>query len=465
MVHTNLVLFLVLTRTKKCNLACFYLHQSRYPSMKSMQHIFALLLLFSGCVLAQSRLYAQQSQSDSLRILFQQFNSNQNLVRSLQSQRRADSLRIVELQKALQDQVSNFNSAVSSVDVRVKEFDQRMKITDRDRYAIIQRNLVSSVEVFDMLNQRLNILEALSQTEEYQNILVDLNNPANENLGFSYNKKVLALMDQYIAANARRDRGRIVEAARMVLENPLVQTMAGPAAPILGVSNSLLSFASTLFVSRTDIPQENVTRFRDEMMQFTQYYARLNELNRNFALGIDGYQIQTANLQSKLRDFVVQNIQASGRTIDPNLERRSKSTSDYLTTLFLTYNSGSVREYLVKLEREAMENGVINYGKLIRSGNLIEMNKRVGEVIFLYKEFEYLYSQYISLVEKNNREMVLVLQEAMAKKLSDDNNKVRQQIDRLSKVKEATVESINKAINLPRIKNEVDKLDTFYPSM
>jgi hypothetical protein len=433
--------------------------------MKLMKHIFPLLLLFGGCLFSQSRLYAQQSQSDSLRILFQQFNSNLNLVRSLQSQRRADSLRIVELQKALQDQISNFNSAVSSVDVRVKEFDQRMKITDRDRYAIIQRNLISSVEVFDMLNQRLNILEALSQTEEYQNILVDLNNPANENLGFSYNKKVLALIEQYIAANARRDRSRIVEAARMVLENPLIQTMAGPAAPILGVSNSLLSFASTLFVSRTDIPQENVTRFRDEMMQFTQYYARLNELNRSFAMGIDSYQIQTANLQSKLRDFVVQNIQASGRTIDPNLERRSKSTSDYLTTLFLTYNSGSVREYLVRLEREAMENGVINYGKLIRSGNLIEMNKRVGEVIFLYKEFEYLYSQYISLVEKNNREMVLVLQEAMAKKLSDDNNKVRQQIDRLSKVKEATVESINKAINLPRIKNEVDKLDTFYPSM
>lgn len=430
-----------------------------------MKHIFPLLLLFGGCLFSQSRLYAQQSQSDSLRILFQQFNSNLNLVRSLQSQRRADSLRIVELQKALQDQISNFNSAVSSVDVRVKEFDQRMKITDRDRYAIIQRNLISSVEVFDMLNQRLNILEALSQTEEYQNILVDLNNPANENLGFSYNKKVLALIEQYIAANARRDRSRIVEAARMVLENPLIQTMAGPAAPILGVSNSLLSFASTLFVSRTDIPQENVTRFRDEMMQFTQYYARLNELNRSFAMGIDSYQIQTANLQSKLRDFVVQNIQASGRTIDPNLERRSKSTSDYLTTLFLTYNSGSVREYLVRLEREAMENGVINYGKLIRSGNLIEMNKRVGEVIFLYKEFEYLYSQYISLVEKNNREMVLVLQEAMAKRLSDDNNKVRQQIDRLSKVKEATVESINKAINLPRIKNEVDKLDTFYPSM
>ena len=428
-----------------------------------MKHILLMLLLFSSSLFVSPLLYAQQS--DSLRILFQQFHASQNLIRLLQNQRRADSVRIAELQKSLQEQVSSFNSAVSSVDVRVKEFDQRMKITDRDRYAIIQRNLISSVEVFDMLNQRLNILEALSQTEEYQNILTDLNNPANENLGFSYNKKVLALIEQYIAANARRDRGRIVEAARMVLENPLVQTMAGPAVPILGVSNSLLSFASALFVSRSDIPQENVIRFRDEMMQFTQYYARLNELNRNFANGINSHQVQTANLQSKLRDFVVQNIQASGRQLDPNAEKRAKSTSDYLTTLFLTYNSGSVREYLIRLEREATENGLINYGKLIRSGNLIEMNKRVGEVIFLYKEFEYLYSQYISLLEKNNRDMVLVLQEAMAKKLSDDNNKVRQQIDRLTKVKEATIEAINKAINLPRIKNEVDKLDTFYPSM
>ncbi|MDW8204303.1 MAG: hypothetical protein RMJ87_04660 [Cytophagales bacterium] len=429
-----------------------------------MRRIFAVWLLWGSAFLPMS-LDAQSIQPDSLRLLFQQLSANQNLIRTLQNQRRADSLRIAELQKSLQEQVNNFNSAVSSVDIRVREFDQRMKITDRDRYLIIQRNLISSVEVFDMLNQRLNILEALNQVEEYQNILTDLNNPANESLGFSYNRRVMALIDQYIAANARRDRNRIIEAARMVLENPVLQTMAGPAAPILGVSNSLLSFATTLFVSRNDIPQENVVRFRDEMMQFTQYYARLNELNRNFALGINSYQVQTANLQSKLRDFVVQNIQASGRSIDPNLERRAKSISDYLNTLFLTYNAGAVREYLARLEREATEAGGINYGKLIRSGNLIEMNKRIGEVIFLYKEFEYLYSQYISLVEKNNREMVLVLQEAMARKLSDDNNKVRQQIERLSKVKDATIDAINKAINLQRLKNEVEKLDTFFPSM
>ncbi|MCS7018410.1 MAG: hypothetical protein NZM34_04775 [Bernardetiaceae bacterium] len=431
---------------------------------KFMRRIFAVWLLWGSAFLPMS-LDAQSIQPDSLRLLFQQLSANQNLIRTLQNQRRADSLRIAELQKSLQEQVNNFNSAVSSVDIRVREFDQRMKITDRDRYLIIQRNLISSVEVFDMLNQRLNILEALNQVEEYQNILTDLNNPANESLGFSYNRRVMALIDQYIAANARRDRNRIIEAARMVLENPVLQTMAGPAAPILGVSNSLLSFATTLFVSRNDIPQENVVRFRDEMMQFTQYYARLNELNRNFALGINSYQVQTANLQSKLRDFVVQNIQASGRSIDPNLERRAKSISDYLNTLFLTYNAGAVREYLARLEREATEAGGINYGKLIRSGNLIEMNKRIGEVIFLYKEFEYLYSQYISLVEKNNREMVLVLQEAMARKLSDDNNKVRQQIERLSKVKDATIDAINKAINLQRLKNEVEKLDTFFPSM
>lgn len=433
--------------------------------MKFIRRLFALSLLSATSCFAPSLLYARQLPTDSLRMLFQQLDANRNIIRQLQNQRRADSIRIAELQKLLQDQVNNFNSAVSSVDIRVREFDQRMRITDRDRYEIIRRNLISSVEVFDMLNQRLNILEALNQVEEYQNILTDLNNPANENLGFSYNRRVMALVDQYIAANTRRDRGRIIEAARMVLENPLMQTITGPAAPIVGISNSLLSFASTLFVSRNDIPQENVMRFRDEMMQFTQYYARLNELNRNFALGINSYQVQTANLQSKLRDFVVQNIQASGRTIDPNLERRAKSIAEYLNTLFLTYNAGSVREYLTRLEREATEAGGINYGKLIRSGNLIEMNKRIGEVIFLYKEFEYLYSQYISLLEKNNREMVLVLQEAMARRLSDDNNKVRQQIERLAKVKDSAVDAINKAINLPRLKSEVEKLDTFFPSM
>lgn len=407
-----------------------------------------------------------QTRTDSLNMLFRQISASQDLIRRLETQRRADSARIADLQKMLGAQAGELNTAVSAVDMRVKEFDTRLKITDRDRYAIISKNLVNSVELFDMLNQRLSILEALNQIEDYQNMITDLNNPANENLGFSYTKKVSLMMDQYIAANARRDRPKILEAAKVVLENPMMQTVVGSvAAPVMGISNALLSFATSLFVNRQDIPAENLTKFRDELNGFTQYYVRLNELNRNFATGIANYQVQTANLQTKLRDFVVQNVQSTGNTIDPNLEKQAKSTSEYLNRLFMTYNGNAVRDFLRRQELAATEGGNVNYNKLLRGGNLVEMNKRVGEVIFLYREFEYLYSQYISMLEKNNREMTLTLQEVMARKMSDDNNKVRTQIDKLAKEKDKAIGAINQAINLPRMKLVVDQLDTFYPSL
>ena len=181
----HLALFLALTKIKKCNLACFYLHQPFTFNMKAIRRIYAIFLLSGGSIFLLPQVCAQQSQADSIRMLFQQLNANQNVIKNLQAQRRNDSLRIAELQKSMQEQVNSFSSAVSSVDIRVREFDQRMRITDRDRYAIIQRNLISSVEVFDMLNQRLNILEALNQLEEYQNILTDLNNPANKKMRFT----------------------------------------------------------------------------------------------------------------------------------------------------------------------------------------------------------------------------------------------------------------------------------------
>ncbi|MCU0449187.1 MAG: hypothetical protein MUC97_04970 [Bernardetiaceae bacterium] len=422
----------------------------------------------SLCLLGLSLAFSSlaQTRNDSLTFLFRQLGANLEHIRRMEAQRRADSLRIAELQKNLSDQASNFSTTVSAVDMRVKEFDQRMKITDRDRYAIISKNLVNSVELFDMLNQRLNILEAINQIEDYQALIINLNNPANEDLGFSYNKKVNLLMDQYIAANTGRDRSKILTAAKVVLENPLVSTVAGPVgAPILGVSNALLSFATTLFVNRKDVPEENLVKFRDEVNKYTQYYVRLNELNRNFSVNLNNYQLQTANLQTKLKEFVVQNVQATGGRLDPNEEKRQANTAAYVTSLLNTYNANSIRNYLGTLERNALENNQVNYNKLVRSGNLVDMNKRVGEVIFLYKEFEYLYSQYISALDKNNREMVLVLQEVMANKLSDDDNKVRQQMARLEKEKNSAVEAINKAINLPRMKAVVDQLDTFYPSL
>jgi hypothetical protein len=409
---------------------------------------------------------AQQTRNDSINFLFRQLSANMDQIRRMEAQRRADSTRIAELQKTLSDQTSNFNSSVSAVDMRVREFDQRMKITDRDRYAIISKNLVNSVELFDMLNQRLNILEAINQIEDYQNILVSLNNPANEDLGFSYNKKVALMVDQYIAANTKRDRPKILEAARVVLESPVMKTIGGPiAAPVMGVSNALLGFATSLFANRTDVSQENLVKFRDELNKFTQYYIRLNDVNRAFAQNVNNYQVQTANLQAKLKDFVVQNIQATGTKLDPNEEKRAGSASAYLTSLLNSYNANTIRNYLASLERGAIENGQVNYNKLVRSGNLVDMNKRVSEVIFLYKEFEYLYSQYITMLEKNNREMTLVLQEVSANRLSDDNNKVKAQMDLLEKEKNSAIDAINKAINLPRLKAVVDQLDTFYPSL
>jgi|GEM_PF-2307686 hypothetical protein len=419
-----------------------------------------------GLFVIASVAHAQQNRNDSLTFLFRQLSANMDVMKRMDAQRRTDSTRIVELQKALGDQATTFGSTVNAVDMRVREFDQRMKITDRDRYAIISKNLINSVELFDMLNQRLNILEAINQIEDYQAILINLNNPANEDLGFSYNKKVSMMMDQYIAANTKRDRPKILEAAKIVLESPIMRTIGGPiAAPIMGVSNALLGFATSLFVSRTDVSQENLVKFRDDLNKFTQYYVRLNDLNRTFALNVNNYQVQTGNLQTKLKDFVAQNIQAIGTKLDPNEEKRAGSSAAYLTTLFNTYNANSVRNYLASLERGAMENGQVNYNKLVRSGNLVDMNKRVSEVIFLYKEFEYLYSQYISMLEKNNREMLVVLQEVSANRLSDDNSKVKVQMDRLEKEKNTAIDAINKAINLPRLKAVVDQLDTFYPSL
>jgi hypothetical protein len=410
--------------------------------------------------------HAQQTRNDSLVFLYRQLSANMDVIKRMETQRRTDSTRIADLQKTLGEQATNFNSSVSAVDMRVKEFDQRMKITDRDRYAIISKNLINSVEMFDMLNQRLNILEAINQIEDYQTILLDMNNPANEDLGFSYNKKVSMMMDQYIAANTRKDRPKILEAARIVLESPVMKTIGGPiAAPIMGVSNALLGFATSLFVSRTDVSQENLVKFRDDLNKFTQYYVRLNDLNRTFALNVNNYQVQTANLQTKLKDFVVQNIQATGTKLDPSEEKRAGSSAAYLTLLFNTYNANSIRNYLMALERGALENGQVNYNKLVRSGNLVDMNKRVSEVIFLYKEFEYLYSQYISMLEKNNREMLLVLQEVSANRLSDDDSKVKAQMARLEKEKNSAIDAINKAINLTRLKAVVDQLDTFYPSL
>jgi Fe2+ transport system protein B len=393
-------------------------------------------------------------------------------IKLLTDMRRADSLRILSLIDSLKQRGQAINGIqkrlddheldLQKADAGIKQFGKRLEVTDENRYRVIKSNLVYSVELFEMLNERLNTLDALNQLESYQQILVDLNNPANESMGFSYNKKVIDLISNNIQT---KKKSRLMELTQMVLDNPILKGVTS-LTPILSVGNSVFSVISSFAAQDDRISSSSLQTVKNELDRYTIYYGKLNEANATFQRNLANYRINVSNLHNKVKDFTVKNLQEGGYSTTVAKQAPNSTVGDYLSGLFQIYNREAVEKYFTNLENTNRDSKGIKYETLLKSNTqLINMNKRTQEVMDIYKEFETIYRQYIAMIEKNNEVMQEILNLAITEKLSDSASKVTEQINRLKTEKQKGISSIERAINIEKLKNTVERLDSFFPAL
>jgi hypothetical protein len=444
--------------------------------------LFLLLIFMFGAVYSAS---AQDSVALILKAIdelrsqqYQLQQQNQDFVRryqTLSDQRQRDSVKVLALTDSLRNRSKQINllssdlglykETVEKNDAIVKGVSRRVELTDEARYKMVRTNLIHSAEFFEVLNDRLNTLYAINQVESYRTMLNSLNNPADETLGFSYNDKVMQLMEKKLIDKKDKGGAKILNIAKMLLQDPVVSNIMS-ATPVINIATSVLGFVSGIAAQRKDIDEKDVQEFKNELEKYTAYYAKLNLVNARFANNIDNYQVQTTNLHDKLTEYV--NLQAKGLKFDVKLKEPegNATNGEYLLGVFRAYNKTSVTAYFDKMENEFAKGGKVDYSRLmVKYPHIMEANKKIEDVIYLYKEFDYLYGQYISMIDENSRNTIVILQGAVSQNLSSEPVKVNTQIEILKNKKGEAVTGIRRAVNLPRLKDIVNTLDSYYPAL
>lgn len=357
-------------------------------------------------------------------------------------------------------QIQSYREEIEKQEAVIKDVTKRVELTDEARYVTVRNNLEHMMQVFELLNEKMNTLDAISQVDSYRSTLSALNNPADESLGFSYNKKVLQLLDEKI--QVRRDKGRILEIAESILKNPTVSTITQNT-PILNIGTTLIGFISNIAANDKNVEPSAIFEFKQELNKYTQYYVQLNEANSTFQLNMHDFQVQTKQLHSKLEEFVVKTLEAGKFEVQPRSATVYQTEGAYLAYVFRSYNKDYIERYLRDLERRYEKRRKTDYAELMQqNANLIEMSKYASEVAYLFKQFDYLYSKYIAILEKNNRDMVGILDQAKRAGLSDDNSKIDRKIQQLKEKKEEAIRSIETAINIQKLQLAIDRLDLYY---
>lgn len=422
-----------------------------------------------------SQAYASAQSSDTLTVgdlhtMIKQLQENQSRVQKVLSDRKSDSLRISTLQDSLKksnemlssmmSELKNYKEALAKQEAFAKDVTRVFELNDKQRYTLIYTNLVYTAEFYKMLNKRLNTLYAISKVDSYRNNIAKLNNPNDNSLGFSYYEKVQQLLKENITSNLhKKEKSRIEKLAGVLLENPHIKALAS-ATPILNIGSSLVSFVVNLAAREDDIEPRDVEKFKIGLEKYTIFYVEMNRLNNSLANNLENFQVQTNTLHGRLAEFTRLNVRDSKDTkIAYSFPSEGTPPADYLNEVFRVYNKDAVINYLDKIQKKEG-----NYAKVISENqNLVAMNKRTEEAIYLYKEFEYLFSQYISILEGNSKATIETLKKAKENSLSDDASKIDEQIKALGEEKLEAIKSIKLAIDIEEMKGIVDKLDEYYP--
>ncbi len=361
-----------------------------------------------------------------------------NIREMAQKQRTADSLSIIEL-----------NGEIDKVTNRTNELSSRIQVTAKGRYDKIYNNLTATAYLFEEMNKRLNTLQALTQAQNYETIVTQLNNPTDGSLGFSYQGKVMELLEKTIPVQ-KKSKGKFLAIADALLKNPIVNGIAS-ITPVLNIGSQVLSMVSSFAMNDDNIKPENITNFKNSLGAYTVYYSKLNDATANFQISTSNYKVQINNLHRQLEDYAVLNLQEAGFKVEQKME--GMTTGEYLNALFRNYNERGMIRYLDGLKGKFTAGSKTDYEKLLNETKLEVINGRIDDVTQSYKQFDYLYRQYIAMIEEHNKQTIEIMNYAIEQKLSSDESKVREKIEQLKQSSRKSVNDIKTSINIVQLED------------
>ncbi|MGQ0737913.1 MAG: hypothetical protein ACT4OJ_02530 [Bacteroidota bacterium] len=170
---------------------------------------------------------------------------------------------------------------------------------------------ILSVAYFvESANNSLNSLNSLLRKDNYRNKITSLNNPVNNELGFSLKGEILTALKPILDKVKKTDGGKFRDVIENFLskpeENGIKQVKKH--LPSLGILTTVLSLVGNLVIVEKSITKEDLNKFTDKVQKYFYQYERLNEINEEFARQVEKLLEKSDEIKEDLKDFLMECI-------------------------------------------------------------------------------------------------------------------------------------------------------------
>lgn len=178
--------------------------------------------------------------------------------------------------------------------------------TDENRMQRIESALHASSEFIKSSSKSFKAIDvSLVQTSLLQEI-TKLNNPTNNDLGFSLKEVITEQLDKYIVAKDKvlNKADRLNSFVSSILNNPITDIVKS-AVPAI---NTVVSFVSNISFTSKKIDEQDFNAFTKGLNGYIKYYDGLATATTEFQSSLDQIKIQTKALEMMLENYAVDRV-------------------------------------------------------------------------------------------------------------------------------------------------------------
>jgi len=173
-----------------------------------------------------------------------------------------------------------------------------------------KQNVLSIAYFIESANNSVNSLNGLLKKDNYRNKITSLNNPANNELGFSLKNEILNALKPLLAKAKRTDSKKFKEVIENFLSNPEENGIGSVKKylPALGIFSTVLSLVGNLVVMEKTITQQDLNEFVYKIQQYFIQYEKLNAINEQFAQELQDLLEKSEEAKEDIKEFLVECI-------------------------------------------------------------------------------------------------------------------------------------------------------------
>jgi hypothetical protein len=181
--------------------------------------------------------------------------------------------------------------------------------------------ILSIAYFIESATNSVNSLNSLLKKDNYRNKITTLNNPVNNELGFSLKTEILTALKPILDKVKKTDGGKFRDIIENFLSKPEENGIKSVKKymPSLGIFSTVLSLVGNLVIVEKSITKEDLNKFMSKVEQYFYQYEKLNAINEEFSEQVKKLLERSDEIKEDLKDFLVECI----TTMNPSIAKQS----------------------------------------------------------------------------------------------------------------------------------------------